>query len=70
MTQKEKISDIIKVSDILVIAGIAAFAYYKYCKLTTEEKNNIVKDLKETGKNIIKEIIPEGIKGFLPETLK
>ncbi len=70
MTQKEKISDIIKVSDILVIAGIAAFAYYKYSKLTTEEKNNIVNDLKETGKNIIKEIIPEGIKGFLPETLK
>ncbi len=70
MIQKEKISDIIKVSDILVIAGIAAFAYYKYSKLTTEEKNNIVNDLKETGKNIIKEIIPEGIKGFLPETLK
>lgn len=64
MTQKEK------VSDILVIAGLAAFAYYKYSKLTREEKDNIVKDLKETGRNIIKELIPEEIKGFVPGILK
>lgn len=64
MTQKQKISD------ILVIAGLAAFAYYRYTKLTAEEKNNIVNDLRETGKNIVKELVPEGIKNFLPETLK
>ena len=64
MTQKQKISD------ILVIAGLAAFAYYKYSKLSEEEKRNIVSDIKETGRNIMKELIPEGIKSFLPETLK
>jgi len=64
MTQKQKISD------ILVIAGLAAFAYYKYSKLSEEEKRNIVNDIKETGRNIMKELIPEGIKSFLPETLK
>ncbi len=46
MTRKEK------VSDILVIAGLAAFAYYKYSKLTGEEKDKMVKDLRETGRNI------------------
>ena len=64
MTQKQKISD------ILVIAGLAAFAYYKYSRLSEEEKRNIVNDIKETGRNIMKEMIPEGIKSFLPETLK
>ena len=64
MTQKEK------VSDILVIAGLAAFAYYKYSKLTREEKNSIVTDLKETGRNIIKELVPEQIKSFVPGILK
>ena len=64
MTQKQKISD------ILVLAGLAAFAYYKYSKLSEEEKRNIVNDIKETGRNIMKEMIPEGIKSFLPETLK
>ncbi len=64
MTQKQKISD------ILVIAGLAAFAYYKYSKLSEEEKRNITNDIKETGRNIMKEFIPEGIKSFLPESLK
>lgn len=64
MTQKQKISD------ILVVAGLAAFAYYKYSKLSEEEKRNITNDIKETGRNIMKEFIPEGIKSFLPENLK
>ncbi len=64
MTRKEKISD------ILVIAGLAAFAFYKYSKLTGEEKDKMVQDLRETGRNIIKELIPEEIKGFVPGILK
>lgn len=60
MTQKQKLSD------ILVIAGIAAFAYYKYSKLSSEEKSKIVEDLRETGRNIINEMIPKEIKGFIP----
>ena len=64
MTQKEKLSD------ILVIAGLAALAYYKYSKLTRQEKDDIVSDLKETGKNMLKELIPAEIRGFVPGLLK
>lgn len=64
MTRKEK------VSDILVIAGLAAFAYYKYSRLSDAEKDKMVNDLKETGRNIVKELIPEEIKGFMPGILK
>lgn len=60
MTQKQKISD------ILIIAGLAAFAYYKYSKLTSAEKRKIANDIRETGRNIIKEMIPEEIKGLIP----
>ncbi|WP_018615405.1 hypothetical protein [Segetibacter koreensis] len=55
-----------KLSEILVIAGLAAFAYYKYSKLTSEEKTKIVSDIKDTGRNVIRELIPEEIKGFIP----
>lgn len=59
-TEKEKLSE------VLVIAGLAAFAYYKYSKLSSEEKSKIVTDIKDTGRNIIKELIPDEIKGFIP----
>lgn len=64
MTQKERFSE------VLVIAGIAAFAYYKYSKMTTEEKRVISNDIKEIGGKILKEFIPEQIKTFLPAHLK
>ncbi len=54
----------------LLAAGLAAFAYYKYSKLTREEKDNIINDLKETGRNIVKELVPDEIKGFIPKILK
>ncbi len=62
MTQSQKE----RFFDILVIAGLAAFAYYKYSKLTSEEKSKIASDIRDTGRNIIKELIPEEIKGFIP----
>lgn len=64
MTQKEKLSD------VLVIAGLAALAYYKYSRLTRAEKDNIMSELKETGKNMVKELIPSEIRGFMPSILK
>ena len=36
----------------LLLAGLAAFAYYKYSKLTTEEKQDLVSNLKERGKKL------------------
>jgi len=55
-----------KLSEVLVIAGLAAYAYYKYSKLSADEKTKIVNDIKETGRNVIKELIPDEIKGFIP----
>jgi hypothetical protein len=64
MTQKEKISE------VLVVAGLAAFAYWRYSKMTESEKQKIHTDLKEIGERVIKELVPEGIKTFLPTVLK
>jgi len=60
MTNKEKITD------VLVVAGLAAFAYYKYSRLTVAEKDRIHGDLREIGKNILQEVMPEQIKKFIP----
>ena len=60
MTKKEKITD------VLVIAGLAAFAYYKYSRLTITERDRIHNDLREIGKNILQEVVPDQIKKFIP----
>jgi|GraSoiStandDraft_46_1057282.scaffolds.fasta_scaffold5799783_1 hypothetical protein len=62
MTQTEKE----RLSEILVIGGLTIFAYYKYSKLTREEKNKIITDIKDTGRSIIKELIPEEVRGLIP----
>lgn len=64
MTKKDKISE------VLVVAGLAAFAYYRYSKLTHEEKTNIQEDIKETGKKIVQEFIPKELRNYLPAFLK
>lgn len=64
MTQKGKITE------ILVVAGIAAFAYYKFSKMTDEEKQKIYSDIKEIGEKAIKELVPEGLKTLLPSVSK
>lgn len=63
MTKKEK------VSEVLVIAGILALAYYKYSKMTSEDKEAIAADIKEIGVNVLKELIPAQIKSFLPSQI-
>ena len=63
-TQKQTISE------ILVVAGLAAFAYYKYSKMTAEEKQKIHDDIKEIGQNVVKGLVPDQIKAFLPAHLK
>jgi hypothetical protein len=64
MTQKAKISE------VLVIAGLAAFAYWRYSKMTEEEKEKIHTDIREIGEKVVKELIPEGIKTLLPTFVK
>ncbi len=42
----------------LLVAGAAAFAFYRYSKMSTEEKSKIVSDLKEKGKNFYDKYLP------------
>ena len=40
----------------LLVAGLAAFAYYKYSKLTPEAKSDLVNNLKERGKKLVSQV--------------
>ncbi|MGB8192663.1 MAG: hypothetical protein WCF67_12125 [Chitinophagaceae bacterium] len=42
----------------LLLAGIAAFAYYKYNKMSPDQKKDLVNGLKEKGKKIFGQFIP------------
>lgn len=64
MTKKEKLSEII------VAAGIVAFAVYKYSKMSQQEKESVHEDLRFMGEKLVKELLPAQIKGFLPEHWK
>lgn len=44
----------------LLLAGLAAFAYYKYNKMTPEKKN----DLKEKGKDLLDRYVPQSVKNL------
>jgi hypothetical protein len=48
----------------LLLAGLAAFAYYKYSKMSEDEKKKIVGDLKEKGKKFYDQNVPENIKSM------
>jgi hypothetical protein len=50
---------------VVVIAGLLAFAYYKYSRMSESEKEKIHDDIKEIGEKVVKELIPEGVKGVL-----
>jgi len=40
----------------LLLAGLAAFAYYKYSRLSTEEKQDLISNLKERGKKLFGQV--------------
>ena len=37
----------------LILIGLAAFAYYRYSRMTTEEKEHLFDTITSTGKNIL-----------------
>src|SRR5688500_3477500 len=49
----------------LLLASLAAFAYYRYSKMTEEQKRNLVSGLKEKGKKLYDEYMPTEIKNML-----
>lgn len=46
----------------LAAAGLAAFAYYKYTKMSEEEKSTMVSDLKEKAQNLYDQYAPKELK--------
>jgi len=46
----------------LLAAGLAAYAYYKYSKMSDEQKQNIVSDLKEKAENLYDQYMPAEVK--------
>lgn len=42
----------------LILAGLAAFAYYKYNKMNPQQRKDLVDGLKEKGRKIFGSIIP------------
>ncbi len=46
----------------LIIAGLAAFAYYKYSKMSAQEKDSMVSGLKEKGQKLYDDYIPSNVK--------
>ena len=49
----------------LILAGLAAFAYYKYSKLSPEEKKDLKGAIKEKGKKIYDKYMPDSVKSRL-----
>ncbi|CAN5191843.1 hypothetical protein BH11BAC6_BH11BAC6_08080 [soil metagenome] len=46
----------------LIVAGIAAYAYYKYTQMSKEEREELVTKLKEKGKKLYDEYMPGNVK--------
>ncbi len=47
---------------LLVFAGLAAYAYYKYSSMTPEAKQKLTADVKEKAKNIFEKYVPDQAK--------
>lgn len=46
----------------LLAAGLAAFAYYKYSKMSEEQKRSLVSDLKDKAQNLYDQYAPAEVK--------
>lgn len=42
----------------LLLAGAAAFAYYKYSKMSPDERKDLVSSLKQKGRDILNKYMP------------
>ena len=46
----------------LLLAGLAAYAYYRYSKLTPEQKKDLTTKIKDQGKKWYDQIVPGNLK--------
>ncbi len=52
-------------SGTLLLAGLAAFAWYKYSKMSETEKKNLVGDIKAKGQKLYDDYAPEELKDLV-----
>jgi len=52
----------------LILAGLAAWAYYKYSKMSEDEKRNMVNNLKEKGRKLYDQYMPNNMKNTFAQT--
>ena len=57
-----------KKTSAIILAGAAAFAYYKYSKLSPTEKANMRSTLKEKGNAILGHMMPFGLKNVFSKS--
>lgn len=48
----------------LALTGLAAYGYYKYSKMSADEKKNIVGDLKTKGQSLAEKYLPENVRNL------
>ena len=48
----------------LILAGLAVFAYYKYSRMSEQQKRNLVGSLKKKSKKFYDEYMPADIKNL------
>ena len=60
MRQNQKVS-----GGGLLLAGLAAFAYYKYSKMDQDQKDKLFGDLKEKGKKLYNDYVPQEVKDII-----
>lgn len=48
-----------------LLAGLAAFAWYKYSKMSSEEKTKMTSNLKEKGKRVYDQYVPKEVKDMI-----
>lgn len=46
----------------MILGGLAAFAFYKYSRMSTEDKSKMAQTIKDTARDIFNQIVPGGFK--------
>lgn len=52
----------------LLLAGLAAYAYYKYNKMSSQEKKDLVGNLKKKGQKLYDDYVPSNVRDRFAHT--
>jgi hypothetical protein len=47
---------------LLILGAIAGFAYYKYSKMSEQQKRDMMNNLKDKGKKLYSDYVPNNLK--------